>query len=243
MNKLMTTDVKMTSLDIAEVTGKRHADVMRDVRREVEELGDEIGQRIFAQSSYINKQNKEQPCYEFGKQGAMQLALKYDAKTRYNVISYIEQLENDNKPMTQLELMQMQVNQLIEQDRKLSEQSERISTVEKTTNDIKEVFTLNTHNWKEEVKRIINAIAKNNGGSYQSTWNKTYSDLEIRARCNLSRRLDNMKDRAIVAGASKREIAKMNNLGVIEADQRLIEIYLTIVKEMAIKYGIESNME
>lgn len=99
MNNLITTDVKMTSLDIAEVTGKRHADVMRDVRKEIDELGEEISQRIFAQSKYTNDRGREYDCYEFGKDGAMQLALKYDAKTRYLVIKKIEELEsNVNKP-------------------------------------------------------------------------------------------------------------------------------------------------
>lgn len=42
----MKADVQMTSLNIAELTGKRHADVMRDIRKEVEELGEEIAQRI-----------------------------------------------------------------------------------------------------------------------------------------------------------------------------------------------------
>jgi len=87
MNNLMTT------LDIAELTGKRHADVMRDVRHEIEELGVEIGERIFAHTSYKDKSNRDSPCYKFGKEGAMQLALKYDAKTRYKVIKRIEMLE------------------------------------------------------------------------------------------------------------------------------------------------------
>lgn len=94
MNQLMATDVKMTSLDIAEVTGKRHSDIMRDVRKEIEELGEEVGQRIFALTSYTDKSNRQSPCFEFGKDGAMQLALKYDAKTRYNVIRYVDELEN-----------------------------------------------------------------------------------------------------------------------------------------------------
>src|SRR5699024_7821272 len=115
MNNLITTDIKMTSRDIAEITGKRHADVMRDVRKEIYELGSEIGQRIFAQSSYINRQNKEQPCYSFGKDGAMQLALKYDAKTRYEVIKYIERLEQDiNKPQTIEDLIIMQAQSVKE---------------------------------------------------------------------------------------------------------------------------------
>ncbi|TKI52848.1 phage regulatory protein [Lysinibacillus mangiferihumi] len=97
MNQLMKTDVQMTSLNIAELTGKRHADVMRDIRKEVEELGEEIAQRIFALGSYLDKNKQERPCYKFGKDGAMQLALKYDAVTRYKVIKHIEELEQDKK--------------------------------------------------------------------------------------------------------------------------------------------------
>lgn len=93
----MKADVQMTSLNIAELTGKRHADVMRDIRKEVEELGEEIAQRIFALSSYLDKNKQERPCYEFGKDGAMQLALKYDAVTRYKVIQHIEELEQEKK--------------------------------------------------------------------------------------------------------------------------------------------------
>lgn len=91
-------EVVVSSLDIAELTGKRHADVMRDIRVEVSNLGEELGQRIFSQSYYTNKQNKKQPCYEFSKKGAMQLALKYDAMTRFKVIEYIEMLESELKP-------------------------------------------------------------------------------------------------------------------------------------------------
>lgn len=97
MNQLMTSDIKITSLDIAEIVDKKHQHVMRDIRIEIEEMGAEIGQSIFGQSSYVNSQNKKQPCYKFGKDGAMQLALKYDAKTRYRVIKRIEELENGNK--------------------------------------------------------------------------------------------------------------------------------------------------
>ena|SRR5699024_558785 len=65
----------------------------------MESLGAEVGQSLFRESSYTNKQNRQMPCYEFGKKGAMQLALKYDAKTRYLVINKIEELEsNVNKP-------------------------------------------------------------------------------------------------------------------------------------------------
>ncbi len=51
-------------MEIAELTGKNHADVMRDVRRVLGEA--EIGLSKFA-ASYINAQNKEQPCYHLPK--------------------------------------------------------------------------------------------------------------------------------------------------------------------------------
>lgn len=94
MNGLMISGVKMSSLDLVELIGKEHKNIMRDIRNEIQELGEEIGQLIFEQSSYVNSQNKQQPCYVFGKEGAMQLALKYDAKIRYKVIKKIEELEN-----------------------------------------------------------------------------------------------------------------------------------------------------
>ena len=40
-------------------------------------------------------------------------------------------------------------------------------------------------------------------------------------------------------GASKSKIDKVNKMDVIADDARLTEIYLAIVKEFAIKYGIK----
>ncbi|HQE40998.1 MAG TPA: Rha family transcriptional regulator, partial [Zoogloea sp.] len=48
----------MTSREIAELTGKRHADVMRDIRAVMSELHGEEGLSSFA-SSYLNEQNKQ----------------------------------------------------------------------------------------------------------------------------------------------------------------------------------------
>ena len=95
MNQLIVQDVKMTSLEIAEVTGKRHDHILRDIRNEMKAIG-KIAEPIFGESSYKDKNNQKRPCYTFGKKGAMQLALKYDAKTRYKVIERIEELENQN---------------------------------------------------------------------------------------------------------------------------------------------------
>lgn len=95
MNELITTNthtVKMTSLDIAEMTGKQHAHVMRDIRQEIERIG-ETNRSIFGLVDYTDAKGEKRACYQFGKTGAMQIALRYDAKTRYKVVKKLEELE------------------------------------------------------------------------------------------------------------------------------------------------------
>lgn len=128
MNELMNNDIKMTSLDLAELTGKEHKHVMRDIRNEIEELGEEVNQSIFGLVSYIDKKGESRPCYQFGKKGAMQLALKYDAKTRYRVIERIEELENKSSlPQTFSEALRLaaDLQEKIEQDKPKVESFER----------------------------------------------------------------------------------------------------------------------
>lgn len=117
MNQLITTDVKMTSLDISTITGKMHADVMKDIRKEIKALGEEIAQGIFPLGSYKDKNNQDRPCYKFGRDGAMQLALKYDAKTRYKVIKRIDELESGSKPSYMIEDPVKRAEQWIEEQK------------------------------------------------------------------------------------------------------------------------------
>lgn len=139
MNELITGDVKMTSLDIAEVTGKMHKHVMADVRKEISDLGDEIGRTIFRPTERVDSQNRKQPIYEFGKDGAMQLALKYDAKTRYLVIKKIEELEsNVNKPSYMIDDPIKRAEQWIveQQETKLLEEENRELKPKATYHDL-----------------------------------------------------------------------------------------------------------
>src|SRR5699024_3879553 len=141
-------EIKMTSLDIAEVTGKQHQHILRDIRKEIEDLGNEVGQSIFGRTSYRDKSNREKPCFSFGKQGAMQLALKYDAKTRFKVIKRIEELENNNKPKSQAEIIALMAQNNVEQEK-------RLSVVEKKQDDITEILSLNPTEWRRKTTKII----------------------------------------------------------------------------------------
>lgn len=65
----------VTSLDIAETFGKRHADVLRDVERI--ECSDDFRERNFALSSYKSLQNKTFPMYLITRDGFTLLVMGY----------------------------------------------------------------------------------------------------------------------------------------------------------------------
>ena len=94
--ELMKKDLVMTSLEIAEITGKNHADVMRDIRSEIESLELEglVGESIFALSSYKSSQGKDVPMFTMGRDGAMQIATRYSAVIRRKLIMRLDELEN-----------------------------------------------------------------------------------------------------------------------------------------------------
>lgn len=69
---------RVTSLKVAEMFGKDHNKVMRDIREL--DCSDEFRLSNFGQSSYINEQNKRQPCYAMTRDGFTFLVMGYRGK-------------------------------------------------------------------------------------------------------------------------------------------------------------------
>lgn len=92
---------KMTSREIAELTGKEHFIVMRDTRSLINQGA--IGAYSFVLSSYTSEQNKELPMYHLDFKATMTLITGYDATRRAKVINRWVDLENgDAVPTHQL---------------------------------------------------------------------------------------------------------------------------------------------
>lgn len=111
MNNLMNIENKntLTSLEVAEITGKEHRNILADIRDEISKLGDERGLLIFQQSYYTNLQNKQQPMFVLNYKGVLQLGARYNAEIRFKLIEKIEQLQ---KPMTVEDMIIMQANEM-----------------------------------------------------------------------------------------------------------------------------------
>lgn len=89
----------MTSLQIAEVTGKQHSNVMRDIRNILEQLEDK--RQFNFELSYREQQmpnggTKQVSCYILTKKDSLLLASGYDANLRAKIINRWEELEREH---------------------------------------------------------------------------------------------------------------------------------------------------
>lgn len=69
---------RVNSLMVAEMFGKRHDKVLRDIREL--DCSEEFRLSNFGESSYLNEQNKKQPCYDMTRDGFVFLVMGYRGK-------------------------------------------------------------------------------------------------------------------------------------------------------------------
>lgn len=121
----------MTSLEIAEVTGKRHDSVLRDIRNIISQG---VDAHNFVETSYTDKANRQQKCYMLTKKGCLILASGYDALLREKIINRWEELETKNMsaiklPTTFAEALRLaadQAEKLEAQEKQLAANSKEI---------------------------------------------------------------------------------------------------------------------
>ncbi|WP_461206417.1 ORF6N domain-containing protein [Clostridium sp. DL1XJH146] len=148
-----------------------------------------------------------------------------------------ELIKDDLSPQLQhLINLEVQQNKMkVDLDRNIKE----TQSVKGQIEIIKSAIIINPHQeWRESTNKIIAKICKKEN-NYKEVKDGIYKALDRRAKCNLRIRLNNIRKKALVRGEPSSDIKKLNYLDVIAKDDRLIEIYLSIVKEMAIKNGVD----
>ncbi|NFI05168.1 ORF6N domain-containing protein [Clostridium botulinum] len=110
---------------------------------------------------------------------------------------------------------------------------------------IRDVVAINTStiSWREDCRRIIVKIAHKLGGnSFIGDVNREiYGLMRIRLKVKLDVKLTNMRRRMADEGVCVSKRNQANYLDVIEKESRLVEGYVAIVKELAIKYGVDKK--
>lgn len=103
--------------------------------------------------------------------------------------------------------------------------------------NMRDVITLSPASWRKDTSALINKIALELGGfeHIKDVREKSYKLLNERFGVDVQTRLTNKRRRMAEEGVSKSKRDKLTVLDVIADDKKLIEGYIAIVKEMAIK--------
>lgn len=122
----MTGDVqRMTSLEIAEISGKAHKDVMRAIRN-MEPAWVNVNGRNFALVEYRDSKGEMRPCYSLTKLECLYIATKFNDEARAKLVLRWAELEDfyQQSLRQELELMKGETKRLILEKAELMDELE-----------------------------------------------------------------------------------------------------------------------
>lgn len=110
---------------------------------------------------------------------------------------------------------------------------------------IRDVVALNNADWRRGTTILINRIAQQLGGNehIKTVRDESYKLLSQRIPVALETRLTNKRRRMAEEGICKSKRDKLTKLDIIADDPKVLECYLSVVKDMAIKYGTSLPVE
>ena len=87
---------RMTSVEIAELTGKNHFDVLRAIRK-MEPAWEKVTECKFAVSEYKDSTGRTLPCYSLTKTECLYIATKFNDEARARLVLRWQQLEENRR--------------------------------------------------------------------------------------------------------------------------------------------------
>lgn len=246
------------SNDVKTISSREVADMMElrnhgDMLRKIDTLSNILlnanlrSVDYWTEGSYKDSTGRTLREYQVTKKGCELIAHKTEGeKGVLFTVKYMQRFEEMEQVINaanlspELQMFQSIFNAVakneIESKKALEQSQHALEKVE----SIREVVSLDTTSWRKDTQTIINKIALSLGGgqAYQSIREESYKLLNSRMGVDVATRLTNLRRRMAEEGVSKSKRDKMSYLDVIEKDKKLIEGYVAIVKEMAIKYGV-----
>lgn len=231
-----------SSLNITENFDKRHDHVLRDIdvlEKDIPNFGE-----MFFETTEPDLYGRKRRVVYMNRDGFTLLAMGFTGKKVLQFkLKYIEafnQMEDHIKQQLDTSNLSPELQFMNSVVQSLTKQELETKRIETKVDHITEIVALNSTDWRKDCRTLINKMAKNQGGfgAYQEIQTAIYEEVDRRAGSSLKIRLTNLRNRMAGEGVSKSKREKTNKLDVIDSDKRLKEIYLAVVKEFAIKYGV-----
>lgn len=194
-----TNDQAMTSsLLVAKEFGKEHNKVVRDINNLA--CSQEFRAANFGESSYVSEQGKEFPMFTMTKDGFSFLVMGYTGKKAaqfkeayINAFNKMEsEIRSSVKPKTQLEILQMSINQLVEQEHRLSCVERDVAETKKEIEEMKQERIENGKllleaevsgnkvpeiSMRNKIRRLVNQYAAATNTTQRDVWHNIYQNL------------------------------------------------------------------
>lgn len=190
----------------------------------------------------IDDQFKHTPrLYLWTEKGALLHAKSLNTDKAWEVYDYlVETYFRVKQAVADFSQLSPQLQFLIKLEMEQKRQAAALQAVEQKVDGIRDVVSLDSQTWRTECRSMLNRIAQSLGGgeAYRDLLHECYALVDKRGGVSLETRLTNKRRRMAYEGVCKSSCDKLTKVDVIADDKKLIEIYLAVVKEMAIKYGV-----
>lgn len=192
MNNLTTINYNginvIESTQVSEMTGKKHDNLLRDIRgylKVIEDSSKLRSQDFFIESTYKNSQNKTQPCYLLTKQGCEMVANKMTGEK--GILFTAEYVQAFNKMEQHIPKMSKELQAIFMIDGKTEELKNEINGVKKDLEDFKDnapLFNSECDELMDRVKSVATKILGYKTPAYndKSLRGRVYSDMQHQLR-------------------------------------------------------------
>lgn len=190
-----------SSLLVAEKFGKEHKHVLDSIRKLIEGCAEISADPMFEETTYVNEQNGQvYPMFLMNRDGFSLLVMGFNGKKAMqfkldyiNEFNKMEKMIRDSiKPKSQLEILQMSINQLVEQERRLSSVGRDIAETKKEIAEMKQERIENGKllleaevsgnkvpeiSMRNKIRRLVNQYAAVTNTSQRDIWHDIYQNL------------------------------------------------------------------
>lgn len=189
------------SLLVAKSFGKEHKHVLDSIRKLIDGCAEISADPMFEETTYVNEQNGQTyPMYLMNRDGFTLLVMDFKGKRAMQFkLEYIkafnsmeEQIKASQKPKSQLEILQMSINQLVEQEHRLSSVERDVAETKKEIAEMKQERIENGKllleaevsdnkvpeiSMRNKIRRLVNQYAAATNTSQRDIWHDIYNNL------------------------------------------------------------------
>ena len=229
----------MTSLEIAEVTGKQHSHVMEAIRK-MESSWLKMGQSNFRLASYNDAQGKVRPCYELTRRECLYIATKFNDEARAKLILRWESLETGKaqplaqQPMSPLEMFELQVKINREHHDRLASIEQRLDNMEQEREENGRLLletkvstnAVPAMSLRKSIIALVNEYSAATNTDQKDVWHAVYKNLYYRYGKSIN--------------SYKKLLKKESKLDIAEREGFLESIF-DIISDMIVKWRDSNN--